>query len=66
MTGPIGVVIGAVSCNATAFVDDGVRGLGDAIDEGGFTDIRTTDDRNDGLHMYLLADGTWIRGRVLC
>ena len=66
MTTPIGVVIGAVSRNATAFVDDGVRGLGDAIDEGGFTDIRTTDNRNDGLHMYLLADGTWIRGRALC
>ena len=45
---PVGLMIGAVARDAAHLVDDGLVGLGYAVDEGGLADVRPSDHRDDG------------------
>ena len=46
--GPVGLMVGAVARDAAHLVDDGLVGLGYAVDEGGLADVRPSDHRDDG------------------
>ena len=45
---PVGLMVGAVARDAAHLVDDGLVGLGYAVDEGGLADVRPSDHRDDG------------------
>ena len=48
---PIGRVIRAVARDAAGLVDDGVRGLGQAVDERGLAHVGASDDGDDRFHL---------------
>ena len=48
---PIGRVIRAVARDAAGFVDDGVRGLGQAVNERGLAHVGASDDGDDRFHL---------------
>ena len=48
---PIGRVIRAVASNAAGLVDDGVRGLGQAVNERGLAHVGASDDGDDRFHL---------------
>ena len=45
---PVGLVVGAVARDAAHLVDDGLVGLGYAVDEGGLADVRPSHHRDYG------------------
>ena len=49
---PIGRVIRAVTCDAAGLVDDGVRGLCQAVDERGLSHVGASDDGDDRFHLH--------------
>ena len=48
---PIGRVIRAVARDAAGLVDDGVRGLGQAVNERGLAHVGASDDGDDRFHL---------------
>ena len=48
---PIGRVVRAVARDATGLVDDGVRGLGQAVNERGLAHVGASDDGDDWFHL---------------
>ena len=48
---PIGGVIRAVARDAAGLVDDGVRGLGQAVNERGLAHVGASDDGDDRFHL---------------
>ena len=48
---PIGRVIRAVARNAAGLMDDGVRGLGQAVNERGLAHVGASDDGDDRFHL---------------
>ena len=50
-TVPIGRVIRAVARDAAGLVDDGVRGLGQAVNERGLAHVGASDDGDDRFHL---------------
>lgn len=48
---PIGRVIRAVARDAARLVDDGVRGLGQAVNERGLAHVGASDDGDDRFHL---------------
>ena len=48
---PIGCVIRAVARDAARLVDDGVRGLGQAVNERGLAHVGASDDGDDRFHL---------------
>ena len=48
---PIGRVIRPVARDAARLVDDGVRGLGQAVNERGLAHVRASDDGDDRFHL---------------
>ena len=48
---PIGRVVRAVARDATGLVDDGVRGLGQAVNERGLAHVGASDDGDDRFHL---------------
>ena len=48
---PIGRVIRAVASDAAGLVDDGVRGLGQAVNERGLAHVGASDDGDDRFHL---------------
>ena len=51
---PIGRVIRAVARDAAGLVDDGVRGLGQAVNERGLAHVGASDDGDDRFHLLSL------------
>ena len=49
---PIGRVIRAVARDAAGLVDDGVRGLGQAVNERGLAHVGASDDGDDRFHLH--------------
>ena len=49
---PIGRVVRAVARDAAGLVDDGVRGLGQAVNERGLAHVGASDDGDDRFHLH--------------
>ena len=49
---PVGRVVGAVARYAAGLMDDGVRGLGQAVNERGLAHVGASDDGDDRFHLH--------------
>ena len=49
---PIGRVVRAVARHAAGLMDDGVRGLGQAVNERGLAHVGASDDGDDRFHLH--------------